>query len=306
MSMPLLKHWIASILLFGLFGPPALSQELNCRITVNAEQVQSSDRSVFTDMENAFTQFVNNREWTGDTYENYELINCNIIITLENTQTSIGNYEANVQIQSARPVFGSNYESIMLNFADRDWQFEYVEAQPLQYNDNTFQSNLTSILAFYCYVILGLDYDSFSELGGTPYFQKALDVVNNAQQSNRPGWNALGSTRNRYWLSENLTNTQMLELRKGIYKYHRLALDTFSEDPDKSRQLIVEVLQEFRKVRSIYPNSILVIAFLDAKSDELVNIFSEGNLQVRREAYDILTTIDPTNTSRYEKIIKGS
>lgn len=304
--MPLSRKYILSFLLLVLGLGTNTAQEFNCRVTVNADQVQSSERSVFTDMETAFTQFINNSEWTDDTYETFEMINCNMIVTLENTQTSIGNFQANVQIQSARPVYGSNYESILLNFADRDWQFEYVEAQPLQYNDNTFQSNLTSILAFYAYVMLGLDYDSFSELGGTLYFQKALDVVNNAQQANRPGWNALGSTRNRYWLSENLTNTQMVELRRGIYKYHRLALDTFSEDPDNSRQLIVEVLREFRKVRNVYPNSILVIAFLDAKSDELINIFSEGNLQVRREAFDILVAIDPTNSNNYDKIIKGN
>ena len=301
-----LKKYILSASLSLLFWNFSEGQEFSCRVSVNSDQVQTSERSVFTDMENAFTQFINNREWTNDTFEGFEKIKCNMIITLENTQTSIGNFQANVQIQSARPVYGSDYESIMLNFADRDWQFEYVEAQPLQYNDNTFQSNLTSILAFYSYVMLGLDYDSFSELGGTPYFQKALDVVNNAQQANRPGWNALGSTRNRYWLSENLTNTQMVELRKGIYKYHRLALDTFNDDPDNSRKLIVEVLREFRKVRNVYPNSILVISFLDAKSDELINIFSEGNLQVRREAFDILVALDPSNNNKYEKIIKGS
>ncbi|TRX52019.1 DUF4835 family protein [Fulvivirga sp. M361] len=282
------------------------SQELNCRVKVNAEQVQSSDRSLFTDMENAFNQFLNDRQWTDDNFENFEQIKCNIIITLENTQASIGNFEANVQVQSARPVYNTNYESILLNFADRDWQFEYVQSQPLQFNDNTFQANLTSILAFYTYIILGLDYDSFGELGGTEYFQKALDVVNNAQQSNRPGWDALGSTRNRYWLVENLTNSQMIELRKGLYKYHRLALDTYGEDPAKSRKLIIEVLREFRKVWNIYPNSILVIAFLDAKSDELVNLFSEGDLQVRREAYDILSAMDPSKASDYEKIIKSN
>ncbi|MEM1405878.1 MAG: DUF4835 family protein [Bacteroidota bacterium] len=304
--MQLSKKYILSSVLLILFWSALNAQEFNCRVTVNADQVQSSERSVFTDMENAFTQFINNREWTNDNFQNFEKIKCNMIITLENTQTSIGNFQANVQIQSARPVYGSDYESILLNFADRDWQFEYVEAQPLQYNDNTFQANLTSILAYYVYIMLGLDYDSFSELGGTLYFQKALDVVNNAQQANRPGWNALGSTRNRYWLSENLTNSQMVELRRGIYKYHRLALDTFSDDPDNSRKLIVEVLREFRKVRNVYPNSILVISFLDAKSDELINIFSEGNLQVRREAYDILIAIDPTKSNSYEKIIKGS
>lgn len=282
-----------------------MAQELNCRVTINADKVQSSDRSVFKDMETSFTQFLNNQQWTSDVFESYEKINCNIIITLDNP-TSIGNYQADVQIQAARPVFNSNYESILLNFADRDWQFEYVLSQPLQFNENTFTSNLTSLLAYYCNIILGMDYDSFSELGGTEYFQKALNIVNNAQQSNRPGWDALGNTRNRYWLTENLTNQQMIDLRKGLYKYHRLALDTFGEDPDKSRKLILDVLRNLKKIKGIYPNSILVIAFLDAKGDELINIYSEGSLQVRREAYDILSSIDPSKSSDYEKIIKSN
>ncbi|UII34909.1 DUF4835 family protein [Fulvivirga ulvae] len=279
------------------------AQELNCRVTINADQVQSSDRRVFEDMENAFSQFLNNQKWTDDQFESFERIKCNLIITLQDPK-SIGNYEATVQVQSARPVYNSNYESILVNFADRDWQFEYVESQPLNFNLNTFNSNLTSMLAFYAYLILGMDYDSFSEMGGSPYFQRALTVVNNAQQANRPGWNALGNTRNRYWLIENLTNQQMQDIRKGLYKYHRLALDTYEQDRDKSRQQILEVLKSIKKIRDIYPSSILIISFLDAKSDELINLFSEGNIQVRREAFDILSTIDPSKRSEYEKIIK--
>ena len=303
-------HFISNIVVLIFLISPCTSlwaQEINCQVTVNADQVQSSDRRIFSDMETAFSQFISNYKWTDDEFETFEQIRCNIIITLlGNAQPAIGNFEANVQIKSARPIFNTNYESILLNFADRDWQFEYVDSQPLQFNDNTFDSNLTSILAFYSYVVLGLDYDSFSELGGSVYFQKALDVVNNAQQSNRPGWNALGSTRNRYWLVENFTNGQMIELRRGLYKYHREALDTFGEDPENSRKLILEVLEEYRKVKDIYPNSILIISFLDAKSDELINIFSEGNLQVRRQAYDILVEMDPAKTGEYEKIIKSN
>jgi hypothetical protein len=279
------------------------AQEFNCRVTINADQVQSSDRSVFKDMENSFNQFINSRQWTDDDFENHEKINVNFIITLQNPK-SIGIYEATAQIQSARPIYNSNYESILLNFADRDWQFDYIESQPLQFNDNSYVTNLTSLLAYYCYIILGLDYDSFSELGGTEYYQKALAVVNNAQQANRPGWNTLGSTRNRYWLTENLTNQQMLPLRKGIYKYHRLALDTFDKDPEKSRKLILEVLKELKKIKTAFPSSILVISFLDSKKDELINIYSEGSIQVRREAYDILVEVDPSNSVDYEKIIK--
>ncbi|MTI41707.1 DUF4835 family protein [Fulvivirga lutimaris] len=288
---------------FIFLGLNAFGQEFNCRVTVNADQVQSSDRGVFKDMETAFAQFVNSRQWTDDTYESFEKINVNIIITLQNPKT-IGVYEANVQVQSARPIYNSNYESILLNFADRDWQFDYIESQPLEFNDNSYITNLTSLLAYYCYIILGLDYDSFSELGGTEYIQKAQNVVNNAQQANRPGWDALGSTRNRYWLMENLTNQQIQPLRRGFYKYHRLALDNFEKDPDNSRKLILEVLRELRKVKTSFPNSILVISFLDAKKDELINIFSEGNIQVRREAYDILVAVDPSKSGDYEKIIK--
>jgi hypothetical protein len=217
---------------------------------------------------------------------------------------SIGNFEASAQITAARPVYNSNYETVLFNFADREWEFEYIESLPLEYNDNTFVSNLTSMLAFYAYVVLALDYDSFSEQGGSAFIQKALIVVNNAQPANRAGWTALGNNRNRYALLENLNNPQMVDLRKNTYRYHRLALDTFDKTPDQSRDIILEVLKNLKKVWLIYPNSIFVITFLDAKATELVNVFSEGSLQVRREAYDILTSIDPKRNI-YQKIISN-
>jgi len=287
-----------------VFTTHALSQELNCKININADQVQSSDRRVFEDMEKAFTSFMNDTKWTDDVFETEERIKCNININLQNP-SSIGNFQATVQIQSARPVYNSNYESILLNFADRDWQFEYIESQPLNFNENIYTSNLTSLLAFYAYVIIGMDYDSFGELAGEEHLRTALNIAINAQSSNRPGWNTLGSTRNRYWLIENLTNSRMENIRSGIYDYHRLALDTFGDTPDESREIIVESLEKIRTVRRSYPNSILVIAFLDAKSDELINIFSDGNIQVRRKAYDILAAIDPSQASDYEQIIKN-
>ena len=215
---------------------------------------------------------------------------------------SIGNFQASAQITSARPVFNSNYESAVLNFADREWEFEYYESQPLEYNDNNYINNLTSMLAFYAYIIIGMDYDSYSELGGTPYFQKALTVVNNAQPSNRAGWAALAGTRNRYNLIENINNPQMVELRKNNYKYHRLALDTFEKTPDQSRTIILECLNNVKKIWSINPNAIYVITFFDAKSTELVNIFSSAQLQNKREAYDILVTVDPKRNI-YQKIV---
>lgn len=281
----------------------AYSQELNFKVIVNADQIQTTDRAIFRDMERAFANFLNTRKWSGDAYKNYEKVSGTLFLNISK-MPSIGNFTANAQITSARPVYNTNYETVLLNFADREWEFEYIESLPLEYNDNSYISNLTSMLAFYAYIVLGMDYDSFSELGGTPYFQKALNVVNNAQSSNRPGWQALGSNRNRYALIENLNNPQMTELRKNTYRYHRQALDSFDKTPDDSRKIVLEVIKNVKNVWSIYPNSIFVISFFDTKATELVNIFSDGNISVRREAYDILNTIDPKRNI-YQKIISN-
>lgn len=285
------------------FSQRVVAQELFFKVTVNADQIQTTDKAVFKDMERAFANFLNTRKWTNDSYKNHEKINCSIFLNISK-MPSIGNFVANVQITAARPVFNSNYESVLFNFADREWEFEYIESLPLEYNDNTYISNLTSMLAFYAYVVLAADYDSFGELGGNPFVQRALQVVNNAQSSNQLGWAALGNPRNRFALVENLNNPQMVDLRKDSYRYHRLALDGFEKNPDQSREIILEVLKNIKKVWTIYPNAILVISFFDAKANELVNVFSEGNLNVRREAYDILTSIDPKRNI-YQKIISN-
>ncbi|HEY0743472.1 MAG TPA: DUF4835 family protein [Chryseosolibacter sp.] len=282
----------------------AFAQELKCTVTINASQVQTSDQGIFKEMKTSIEQFMNTRKWTNDAFKTHEKINCNFLITITK-MPSIGSFEASVQVQSARPVFNTNYPTLLFNFADRDWEFEYIESMQMEYNDNTYMTNLTSMLAMYAYVILGLDYDSFSDLGGTPYFQRALNVVQNAQQAGRPGWQSLGSSRNRYWLVENLNNPQMTDLRKAIYSYHRLGLDTFDKDPEKSRAVILKGLRDIKKLRDINPNAILIISFFDAKGKELANIFSDGNIQVRREAYDIITSIDPSNRQAYEKIIQN-
>jgi hypothetical protein len=289
-------------LLFFVVGT-SLSQELNFKVTINSDQIQTTDKTVFKDMERSFANFLNTRKWTNDSFKNYEKINGTLFINISE-MPSIGNFEASAQITAARPVYGSNYETVLFNFADREWSFEYIESLPLEYNDNTYISNLTSMLAFYAYVVLALDYDSFSEMGGNNYVQKALVVVNNAQPANRAGWAALGNNRNRYALLENLNNPQMVELRKNTYRYHRLALDTFEKTPDQSREILLEVLKNLKKVWTVYPSSIFVITFLDAKATELVNMFSTGSLTIRREAYDILSTIDPRRNI-YQKIISN-
>jgi len=291
------------LLLFSLVCSLSLQgQELNCVVRINSTQIQTSDRGIFKDMSNAIEQFMNTRKWTSDTYKAHEKINCSMTLTITK-MPAIGRFTATVQVQAARPVFNSDYNSPTLNFADRDWEFEYIESLPLEYNDNNFTTNLTSLLAVYAYIILGADYDSFAELGGTPYYQKALMVVNNAQQSGFPGWQPIGSTRNRYWFVENLTNAQFADVRKAMYAYHRTGLDNMSKTPNESRETILKALRAIKKARDVNPNAILIISFLDAKGRELANIFSEGDLQIRREAYDIITSIDPSNRSAYDKII---
>jgi hypothetical protein len=293
------------ILFFVLLSFSVPAQELNALVTINVgPKIQTTDRNVFRDMKTAIQQFLNSRKWTNDAFQTHEKINCSILINI-NEMPSIGIFSASVQVQSARPIYNSNYTSLLLNFADRDWEFEYIESQPLEYNDNTYLNNLTSMLAFYAYLVIGMDYDSFSELGGTPYFQKALNVVNNSQSSNRPGWQSLSGNRNRYWITENLLNPQMADIRRTQYSYHRLGLDTFEKTPDQSREIILKGLKDVKRIRDINPNAILVISFFDAKSKELANIFSGGAITIRREAYDLIVSMDPSNRSTYEKIIKN-
>ena len=282
------------------------AQELNCRVEVNAERIQSTERSIFQDMETSFAEFLNTTKWTDDEFTQEEKINCNLIITLlpEESDPQAGRYAASVQVLSSRPVYNTNYQTVLFNFADRDWSFEYVASQPLQFNENAFLSNITSLLAYYAYIIIGFDYDSFSELGGDPYFQTAWQIVTNAQQSGYPGWEQFNSVRNRYWLAENLLNSQMEPIRKAYYDYHLKGLDIFYEKPEEARKSVLDGLKKVLNANQARPRSILTITFIDAKADEINKIFSEGDLSVRRNAYNILINIDPTKREKFQSMIK--
>lgn len=292
-----------NLLILLLLPLSVFSQELNCRVVVNADQVQTTERSIFQEMEVTFAEFMNNRRWTEDQYDQEERINCNIILTISQ-MPSLGRFEASVQVLSSRPVFNTDYESVLMNFADRDWTFEYVASQPIQFSENTYLDNISSLLAYYAFMIIGFDYDSFSELGGEDYFQKAWQVVLNAQQSGYPGWEQFNSIRNRYWLAENLLSNEMEPIRRAQYQYHRQGMDNLSEQPDDAHKSILESLGQIQKANNARPRSILTISFLDAKADELAQIFSTGNPSERRQAYNILTNIDPTKSEVFEVMIK--
>ena len=280
------------------------AQEFNFTVNINAEVVQTTERAIFDEMKNAFEDFLNNQSWSSDNFKPNERIKANLILTIRD-QPSVGQFTANTQIQFIRPVYGSSYETLLLNFADRDWQFQYTISQRLQFNENSFTNNISALLSYYAFIALGLDYDSFSPLGGTAFYEQAQRIVNNAQNNGGVGWGQFQNRRNRYWLAENLfTNEQYEPVRLALYEYHINGLDRFSEDPESARLTILTTLENIQEVNSILPNSVLIRSFLDAKNEEIVDIFSKGEMEIRREAYNIMLKLDPARRSVYQRMVE--
>ncbi len=278
------------------------AQELNCNIQVTAPQVAGTDRAVFETLQRDLYEFVNNRQWTNYNFTMDERIEVNMLITIQE-RISADEFKGTMQVQARRPVFRSSYNTTLLNHVDNDIHFRYIEHQPLEFSDNTHTSNLTSLIAFYVYLVLGLDFDSFSLNGGTPFFEKAEAVVINAQNAPEQGWKAFESQRNRYWIIENLLNQQYAPIREAIYKYHRQGLDRMHDNIETGRASVVESIELLQRVHRQRPNSFLMQVFFNAKSDEFVNIFSEAPPMDKPRVVNMLREIDPTNTSRYQQIL---
>src|SRR5690606_7746532 len=282
------------------------AQQLNFTVTINSDRANTQERDVFDNMKTSFEQFLNGRNWIDDEFRPEERIKGNLLITI-NDMPSVGLFNATVQIQTVRPVYGSNYESLLFNFADRNWTFEYVEAQPLEFNRFAFVDNISSLLAFYAYIAIGLDYDSFSQRSGDPYFEIANNIVSNAQKSPRPGWSQSPSDRrNRYWLTNDLYSSQtMVPIRDAYYLYHRQGLDLLRSKPEEAFNQILEALRLVAEANSAQPNSILTITFMDAKSDEISKILKNAPAEIKAEAVEILLKVDPNNARKYNDILKG-
>lgn len=281
------------------------AQELRCNITVDAAQLitaQATEKALFDDLQKALNNFMNNQKWTQDEFGKGEQIECNLVITL--TESPAQNvFKATAQVQASRTIYNTNYESNLFSFVDRDFSFAYTQGQPLIFSPNSYTNNLTSMLAFYAYMILALDYDSFAELGGNPYVEQAFNIMNIAQSSGEAGWGRTQSNRNRFWLIENLNSQQMLSVRKGMYQYHRLGLDTFLVEPEKARASILEALKGIEEANKLKPSAVLVNIFFDAKNREIVNIFKEAPEDMCQEVHQIVVKIDPTNTEKYNTLI---
>ncbi len=282
----------------------AFAQELRCNISISAQKIQGANKTVFETMQSDLYEFMNNRKWTDQKFAMDERIECNFFINLEE-QISSDEFKGTIQVQLRRPVFGASYETILLNLKDNDFQAKYVEYQTLEFNETSNKDNLTNILAFYAYVVLGMDYDSFSPEGGTEYFQKALTIINNSQNNREKGWKAYESERNRYWLIENILNKSYAGFRNCTYQYHRLGLDLMAEKAPEGRGAIAESLKSIQKVFRTRPSLYILQVFFDAKSDELVNIFTGNSFPDERSRVSvILNECDPSNGTKYEKILK--
>jgi len=290
------------LFLFLISSFQSLSQELICNIMVNSNQVQTSDRQIFNSLQKSLYEFVNNTKWTNTKLENEERIECSIMI---NISKMISNdvFEGTLQIQSKRPIYGTSYQSTIFNFQDQNFKFNYQEFQPLEFTINTHLSNLTSVIAFYVNIILGLDFSTFSEDGGMEYFGVAQKIVNNAQNTAEKGWRAFESDRNRYWLAYDMADPRYSAYQRCLYAYHRLGLDKLAEEPDDARFEITEALESLREIYRENPSAFLLKLFFDAKSDEIVKIYSEAFPNEQARIVKTLVEIDPTNSSKYQKII---
>lgn len=297
-----LKHILCAGIIF-IFQFAAQAQEFNCNVTINDDKAQGVDPRVFTEMKRSIIDFMNLRRWTSDIYSNEERISCNILITITEV-ISVGRYKATAQIQSARPIYGSGYESLMFNYVDKDWVFQYTEGQPMEFTENGFTNDLTSLLAFYAYIMLGYDADSFAKLGGKPHFNKAQVIAANAQQGSSKGWQAFDGTTTRYWLLENMLNQQVMPYREGLYSYHRVSLDGFIQNPEQARTITLDMLNKIKAVQVQKPMCLVINNFFDAKANEIINIFRDGSPQDKQSAFNLLSQLDPTKTEKYQVLVK--
>lgn len=280
------------------------AQELRCNISISAQKIQGANKTLFQTMQSDLYEFMNNRKWTDRKFAVDERIECNFFIVLDQ-QISSDQFKGSIQVQSRRPVYGSSYETSLLNIKDNDFDAKYVEYQTLEFNESSNKDNLTNILAYYAYIILGMDFDSFYPEGGTEYFQKAQAIVNKCQNVPEKGWKAFESERNRYWLVENILNKSYSGFRTCTYQYHRLGLDLMAEKPEEGRAAIAESLKSIQKVFRARPSLYILQIFFGAKSDELVNIFSKSFPDERNRVLAILNECDPSNGTKYEKISKS-
>ena len=292
-----------TLILAGILLTSSISaQELNCRVQVLSPNVQNTNKQVYQTLQQAIYEFMNNRRWTDQVYQMEERIECSIQINITD-QISSDEFQGSISVQSSRPVYGASYNTTVLNWKDQNLWFRYLEFEPLDFNENTHLSNLTSILAYYAYLIIAMDMETFSLKGGEPYFLTAQKIVGNAQGDREAsGWQPFESNRNRYWLTESFFDQNFEPLRTANYKYHRLGLDQMVKDDAEARRNITAALEDLHQVHRNRPNSFLMNVFFDAKAGEVKNIYSTDLVEDKARVVQMLQDLAPNETDTWDKL----
>lgn len=287
---------ILSLILL-LVGATMSAQELNCVVTINSERVDNTNQQIFKTLQKSVAEFVNKTKWTDQPYKQGERIECSMFINV--SAYSNEQFSATIQVQASRPVFNSTYSSPILNFNDKDFSFKYQEFENLLYNPNTFESNLVSVLSYYCFIILGMDADTFSPMGGSDYFATAQEIVNLAQQTSYKGWSQTDGNQNRYFLVADLISPTFTPLREASYQYHRNGLDKMADDPKAAKAAVKDALLSIQPVYAMRSNAFLTRVFFDAKADEIQQVFSGGPQVDIAELINQLNKFSPINAARW-------
>lgn len=301
-----MKRYLLHITFVVLFFHALQSQgqELLANVTIDATQLPNLQVATVTDMKQTISRFLNDRKWSNDEFLTEERIRCNFAIMLTKGAPGSPTYEATLQVQATRPVYGTTYETITINFFDKNFNFDLNVGQPINYNDNMFSSNLSAMLAFYANVILAVDYDSFGKLGGQAFIEKAVNIANISVEAGG-GWATSGDPNNRFALVYNLNSQLMLPYRNQSYIYHRLVLDKYLTEPAAARLKVIDMLKAIKEVNKLVPYSILIRTFFLSKRDELINIFRDSqDAELKAQAFALLRELDPLNTEKYAAITR--
>jgi hypothetical protein len=283
-----------------LFIGIAQAQQLNCTVNVNADQVTITNKQIFNTLQKSLTDFINKTDWTGVSYKQEEKINCSMYITVSAYDSN--QFTATIQVQSSRPIYGSTYSSPILNFNDKDFSFKYNEFENLNFNPTNFESNLVSVIAFYSYIVIGMDADTFSKQGGSKYLETAQDVANVAISGGYKGWGQADGTQNRYFLINDMLSNTFSSFREALYEYHFEGLDIMQSDLKSAKLKIKDAISTLGKINETRPNAFITRIFFDAKSDEIVSIFSAGPSIDSKDLIGKLNTISPINSSKWAQI----
>lgn len=300
-----MKHLFSLIFLLLLIPKSVLAQELNCRVEVNTSQIEGTNKNIFETLQTAVNEYVNSTRWSQAQFSPNEKIESTLLFTITSYDEATGKMEGTLQVQSTRPVYNSSYTTTLINFKDNNISFTYSDGEPLIYSENNMESQLTQIINFYVYLILAVDFDSFSPNGGDAFFERLEMIVQQGQSSGESGWKAFEDTKNRSAVLASFTDPSTRSIRELYYSYHLQGLDQMSVSPDKGRKTIGSSLEILGKVFSVAPMSVGLSMFKDAKMDELVNIYSKAPVEEREHAYELLSPIFPTEQMRLEKIKKG-